>query len=716
MTVGIRTAAANFRARVPFGTTEALAGSPPAHPLASANHDNDHNFPEIDCVRQHIPSDVIAAAEKRAMDIGVGADRVLITSGTLDEESYLRTLAATLGVTFETLEDVPRAQCPIEDDRLIDSIAAGLLPLMIDGALQIVLAPRGTAARRIVRLVSDNPAWAERFRFTTSERLTHFVLRCAGTALTVRARDKLLQNAPQFSAAARYRGGGLAPVAVFVLAMLTVILTPAVSTLIVEIALAALFLAWLGLRLIGAIIERPSVSPLPRETDESLPVYTIIAALYREEASVPSLLQAIAQLDYPPEKLDVILAVEADDHQTREAIGKCQQQLPITVISVPATDPRTKPKALNAALPFARGTFTVIYDAEDRPEPDQLRRALQAFRAEGEGLGCVQARLSVDNTADSYLTRLFTAEYAAQFDVFLDCLVQLQLPLPLGGSSNHFHTAVLRQLGAWDPYNVTEDADLGMRLARFGYRAAMIDSTTYEEAPAHLGPWLRQRTRWFKGWMQTWMVHMRQPIRLMQELRPAGFLAFQLVVGGNVLAALVHPLFLFGLAYAVTRGIPPWMAADSIAVAALAVLYGVNALVGYLTSALLGFIGLRRRGLLSTAWILLLTPLNWLLLSVAAWRALYQLAAAPYRWEKTEHGLARSSRRAASEAHALVEIERHLRRLKQARDSDSRARPATTARAAAYRRRTGETVRRGGPAFFGGAGDFSLAAGSSGSE
>ncbi|MCK9913550.1 glycosyltransferase [Microbacteriaceae bacterium K1510] len=255
------------------------------------------------------------------------------------------------------------------------------------------------------------------------------------------------------------------------------------------------------------------------------------------------------------------------------------------------------------------------------------------------------------------LTRLFTAEYAAQFDVFLNGLSHLRLPLPLGGSSNHFYTDVLRKVGAWDPYNVTEDADLGMRLARLGYRTILINSTTYEEAPTRLDPWLRQRMRWFKGWMQTWCVHMRQPRQLLRDLGPAGFLAFQFAVGGNVLAALVHPLFLAGTAAFVTMGAA---ASESNAAAAtiLMALYAINILIGYFTSALLGWIGLRRRGLLATAWILLLTPLNWLLLSLAAWRALHQFAVSPYRWEKTEHGLARSSRRLDAIVRSLTEMDR----------------------------------------------------------
>ena len=346
--------------------------------------------------------------------------------------------------------------------------------------------------------------------------------------------------------------------------------------------------------------------------------------------------------DYPLEKLDIKLVVEADDKETRTAIAWLNRGPPFEIIVAPGFGPRTKPKALNAALPFARGTFTVVYDAEDCPESDQLRRALDTFHAADDDLACVQACLTIDNTADSWLAGLYTAEYAGQFDVFLPGLAALRMPLPLGGSSNHFRTATLRGIGAWDAYNVTEDADLGMRLARFGYRSSVIESTTYEEAPARFGAWLRQRTRWFKGWMQTWIVHMRQPAVLLRDLGLPAFLTFQLMVGGNVLAALVHPLFVAGFIYALVTGAPMW--SDGTSVAMTAGLYGFSLVIGYLTSAFLGCVGLFRRGLLSTSWVLLFTPVHWLLLSLAAWRALYQFVREPYRWEKTNHGLARTSR------------------------------------------------------------------------
>jgi hypothetical protein len=198
----------------------------------------------------------------------------------------------------------------------------------------------------------------------------------------------------------------------------------------------------------------------------------------------------------------------------------------------------------------------------------------------------------------------------------------------------------LRVIGAWDPYNVTEDADLGMRLARFGYRSTVIASTTYEEALADWRRWLRQRTRWFKGWMQTWLVHMQTPVALLRELGIGGFLIFQLLVGGSVLAALIFPACAALIAWRVIAGEP---VVDT-GVGGLHVL----ALIGGLAaSGLCALIGLARRGLLSNAWVIPLMPLHWMLLSVAAVRALLQLWRDPYRWEKTEHGLARSSRLAS---------------------------------------------------------------------
>jgi cellulose synthase/poly-beta-1,6-N-acetylglucosamine synthase-like glycosyltransferase len=391
------------------------------------------------------------------------------------------------------------------------------------------------------------------------------------------------------------------------------------------------------------LIGRDTPAHAARVSDDRLPIYTIICALYHEAPVVEDLVASIRALDYPREKLDVKFVLEPDDKETWRALSELDLGHPFEILTAPEVGPRTKPKALNAALPFARGSFTVIYDAEDRPGPDQLRHALAAFTAGGDRLACVQARLTIDNTADGWLARMFTAEYAGQFDAFLPGLAALGLPIPLGGTSNHFRTAVLREIGGWDPYNVTEDADLGIRLCRFGYGTAMVASSTYEEAPAYIKPWLKQRTRWFKGWMQTWLVHMRRPRQLVRDLGSAGAVTIQLVVGGNVLAALAHPIFLAVIAYALLTH-PALLSAEGISADAL--LFAATFASGYVASIVPSVIGLSRRGLLRSSWVLALVPIHWVLLSLAAWRALFQLIRDPHRWEKTEHGLARNSRMA----------------------------------------------------------------------
>ena len=609
-------------------------------------------------MRGKLPAHVLEAAETRAERLGTGADRVLIASGRISEEDYVRSLAAHLGVSFVPLDGTPRSDCLLSNDEMIANASAGLLMLVSAERPVIVVAPRHLGARQLTRMLMKRPSLASGLRFTTSERINRFIMRCAGAALARGAADDLNLKNPNLSAAGLPRPHYL--IAFFSSAVACLFaLAPDVAFTFAELVLGSLSLGWLALRLAGIVLRRRAAKPLPRMRDADLPVYTVIAALYHEAASVDGLLHALAALDYPREKLDVILAVEAGDKETRAAIDARTTTLPVTVIPVPAGTPQTKPRALNAALPFAQGAFTCVFDAEDRPDPDQLRRAIDAFSTGGERLACVQARLTIDNTDDGWLAGFFTAEYAGHFDVFLDGMSRLRLPIPLGGSSNHFRTTILHKVGGWDAYNVTEDADLGLRLARLGYRTRMIDSSTHEEAPAELSAWLKQRTRWLKGWMQTWAVHMRSPRVLWRDLGSRGFFAVQLVIGGNVIAALVHPLFLIGIAIAVASGYGLSAGGGSV----LIWLYLINLLAGYLGSGALGFFGLLRRGLPRTAWVLALTPVHWLLLSAAAWRALWQLIFAPHLWEKTEHGLARSSRRNERTTAALLALKAELSRL-----------------------------------------------------
>jgi cellulose synthase/poly-beta-1,6-N-acetylglucosamine synthase-like glycosyltransferase len=647
--------ALGLRQRAAIGRLEEILRAHGPRPHRAAGRDNVfHLCPELDCVRGKLDADTANALARRAMAIGLGADRVLIASGIMDEESYVCAFARSLALPFESLgENITRVQCPLSDDELIGACAAGLLPLRIQGELTFVVAPRGTTARRMAFQRGPDPRLPGRIRLTTAARLDQFVLRHAAQTLGERAANKLRNEMPDLSAGPAQRWRTLIPafvVAPFVIGAF--IAEPGPITLGCQIVLALIFLGWVLLRIAGALIHPRSNSRHARVPDTDLPIYTIMVALYREVAAVDGLVAALNAIDYPMEKLDIKLIVEPDDAETREALDRLNLAPPFDVVVAPRNQPRTKPKALNAALPLARGTFTVIFDAEDRPEPAQLRSALGMFQRGGDRLACVQATLAIDNVATNWITAMFAAEYAGLFDVFLPALSALRMPLPLGGSSNHFRTETLRAVGAWDPYNVTEDADLGLRLARFGYRSTVMKSTTYEEAPARVVAWVKQRTRWFKGWMQTWLVHMRHPLQFRREVGTAAFVLVQLMVGGNVLAALVHPLLLLWVASGLLRQGPIW------GITGEGALFAVAIVAGYCASALLCLVGMARRGLLAHVAVLMWIPVHWLLLSLAAWRALYQLARDPYRWEKTDHVLARTARVRRPADDIIAEISR----------------------------------------------------------
>ncbi len=376
----------------------------------------------------------------------------------------------------------------------------------------------------------------------------------------------------------------------------------------------------------------------------SLPRYSLLVPLFQEAGVLRGLVHALTALDYPASHLQILLILEEADLETQAAVLALRLPSHFRVVVVPDKAPRTKPKALNYALQFADGDFVVVYDAEDRPERDQLRRALEAF-AQGPGrLGCVQARLNIYNPNASWFSRQFTIEYSALFDAILPAVARLRLPVPLGGTSNHFRREALLHSGGWDPFNVTEDADLGFRLARHGWSTEILPSTTWEEAPIRLRQWHRQRSRWLRGWMQTYLVHMRQPLRLTADLGLRGVLGIHVLMGALVLSALVHPLFYVLLAYhAWTSQMLAW--SDTPAGQTLWVIAWINLTAGYLVSIAVGAVSVCHRGRPRLALSALMMPFTWLLVSAAAYRALYQLATDPYRWDKTEHGVAPRAKR-----------------------------------------------------------------------
>jgi cellulose synthase/poly-beta-1,6-N-acetylglucosamine synthase-like glycosyltransferase len=411
---------------------------------------------------------------------------------------------------------------------------------------------------------------------------------------------------------------------------------PWAAGLFIHLIFSLFFLACVGLRFITAASARkPTVAPLERYEPAELPVYSVLVALYREADIVPDLLVALGQLVWPRAKLEIKLVCEADDEATLAALRAHELQPFVEIVEVPTAIPRTKPKALSYALPMVSGELVVLYDAEDRPHPLQLIEAWQRFRKGDARLACLQAPLVVTNFRRGAIARMFAFEYAALFRGLLPWLARRGLFIPLGGTSTHFRREALDAVGAWDPFNVTEDADLGLRLARHGYRVGMITRPTYEEAPEKLGNWLPQRTRWLKGWMQTWLVHMRSPADLWRDLGPASFAMAQIMCAGMVVSSIAHAVFLGSLGYVFL--VFAWHETIGPLQSAILGVDAANIVLGYLTFLVLG-----RRTLLAkermTFWkTILLTPVYWLLISFAAWRALWKLYREPHHWEKTHH-------------------------------------------------------------------------------
>ncbi|HWJ82285.1 MAG TPA: glycosyltransferase [Nocardioides sp.] len=392
--------------------------------------------------------------------------------------------------------------------------------------------------------------------------------------------------------------------------------------------------------------RRGLVPPDPMTAaDDELPVYTILVPVFREANIIERLLANLDALDYPHSRLDVLLLMEENDPETVAKAKAVEPPEWVRLVVVPPGEPQTKPRACNYGLVFARGELVVIYDAEDRPEPLQLRKAVAAFwqdRFEHEHLGstrpplaCVQAGLHYYNADYNVLTRMFAVEYAHWFESMLPGLEGTGIPLPLGGTSNHFDTRILRELGAWDPYNVTEDADLGMRAAVLGYRVDVLASTTGEEACSSVPAWIKQRTRWIKGYMITAAVNLRHPVRFLRHAGVLGMVGMIGLILGTPLSFLSYPLVLgftvvtyVGVQF-IGLNLPVWVLASG----QFTMIFGNTLMI-----VVSGLAATRRYG-----WRIgifaLLNPVYWCLHAFAAWRALFQTILVPHRWEKTPHGL-----------------------------------------------------------------------------
>lgn len=440
------------------------------------------------------------------------------------------------------------------------------------------------------------------------------------------------------------------PQLIFIFALLVIVamgmtLSFTTTSIIINVIISMFFLVAIVFKLFLALVgsrfelhQAVTKDELREVIDDDLPIYTILLPVYKEDKLIKKLIWNLQSLDYPREKLDIKLVIEEDDDKTLNAVRNLEFPAIFEVIVVPFHMPKTKPKACNYALHFSRGEILTIYDAEDIPDTDQLKKVYTLFSKLPDNYICVQCALNYFNRNENFLTRMFTLEYSYWFDYMLPGLDTLDIPIPLGGTSNHFKMDALVDLGAWDPFNVTEDADLGVRAYAKGYKVAIVNSTTYEEANNEPFNWIRQRSRWIKGYMQTYLIHMRDPIKLWKKIGWRGFMGFGFFIGATPITFLLYPLLLgIFLAYvifdlsSIRLLFPDWVLFMSI----------FNLMVGNILMIYINMMAVFKRRFYELILFAIANPIYWLMHSVAAYKGLYQLIVKPFYWEKTNHGLSK---------------------------------------------------------------------------
>ncbi|AXS39626.1 glycosyltransferase family 2 protein [Breoghania sp. L-A4] len=578
----------------------------------------------------------------RATDVAARSGRapgeVLLAERCLAAETYYRWLAEELRVRYVEISDL------VPDPR-----GKGYLPNVEEGRLAVLavehagpeihaaLAPGPACVAEVIVYVARHPQVRSRVSVTTPQALES-VRVCQGAVQALQAERPLASAAFLFTRAQKLAIGGAAAGAGCI-----GWLDAAAGLNALSVASGSLFIAAGAARTIAAAAApRPaSRLPLPRQPSSALPRYSVLVPLYREEAVIGDLVQVLRRLDYPAERLQIVMIVEADDFGTHAALHAAGLRPPFEVCVVPPFGPRTKPKALAHALTCAHGDLITVYDAEDRPEPDQLRKAAATFAAAPSDLGCLQARLAVDHADESFFTRHFALEYALQFDVLLPWMAALHLPVRLGGTSNHVRADALRACGGWDPYNVTEDLDLGIRLIRSGWRVGFLDSTTWEEAPLDLRAWCHQRIRWHKGWLQTWVVHMRQPVHFIKNAGAVNAVVIAGIFAGTLLTLAAHPTFL--MLVGLYAGDGAWRPSSDGIIGDLVLGIGLTCIVLGYGGFYLAIRRAARERALRFGWREMAgLPFYWLLMSAALAIAAAELVIRPCHWRKTTHGVAKT--------------------------------------------------------------------------
>jgi cellulose synthase/poly-beta-1,6-N-acetylglucosamine synthase-like glycosyltransferase len=587
-----------------------------------------------------VPGERLVAEMIRATASGSDLIDLGFAEGWLREEVVLRELAARIDAQ---LVDVPPP--PLPDLDLGECVALRSYRAEWPRSRKVgrILAPNGNQIRALLegRLVIPNGL----VLLTTHEALLNRLMEAKARDIVRNAQSTLpaiLSTGPARAIRPERMRMIVSAVLVFLFVLAGILAAaPQMLLTIIPLTLGPIYTIAATITFIAAFASGRRDPPAPALPESALPTYTLLVPLYREARVVPQLIERLGRLDYPRDRLEIFLLAEADDRETIKALAEVQRSHPgaFRVLTIPDGQPRTKPRALNAALPFARGELLVVYDAEDAPEPDQLRLAAAAFAISPDRRVCLQARLAIANAHDGVLPWRFAIDYAALFDVIKAGMAKLGWPVPLGGSSNHFKLEALRRVGAWDAWNVTEDADLGVRLARLGYEIGDLESTTWEEAPPAIAPWMSQRTRWMKGWMQTLIVHAREPRRVMRELGLRRSAAIGFTTIAVIFGALFLPLVSAALVTRLVLDIPIFSGPLTLQVADTVLVASMSAALGAETIPAL--IALFRRRSSKLAPLILFAPVTHLMISAAAWRAAFQLATRPYHWDKTPHGLMR---------------------------------------------------------------------------
>lgn len=588
---------------------------------------------------------ILTAAQVHATAYGCSIEQLLINTGALSEEELYQHIALRLGIPF-----IP---FPVLLDQSIaphDAMAAGLAPIRLPKHLHpadqpaFIYAPQGSRLDWLITHGAHHlKSSGARIGITTPSAFQASIRASIGRRIARDATERLPKSRAQSTAASLPTEFWILILVVFSgLLVMSAIVTPLIWSCLLAIMSCFPIIPGVILKMTALKAAKKVPLQIPILAHGDLPVYSVLVPIYREAGILDQLIGALISLDYPHEKLDIKLLLETDDVETLTALEAYALPPYFDIVVCPRGQPRTKPRALSIGLAYATGDLIVVYDAEDIPERDQLKKAASRFAHADSKLACLQARLTIDNLNDSWLTHQFALEYAGLFDVMLDGLAQLHKPIPLGGTSNHFRRAALESVGGWDPWNVTEDADLGLRLYRSGYRVETLRSTTHEEAPVTMKAWLNQRTRWLKGWMQTSAIHLRSHGPDSDRMNWNQRYALALTASFSPICILFHPLLVFASTFALNRNDNEH--SFSVTSVLFTVIFISTFLLSLIFDMMIAIRGARARGIKTKAAHLFgLIPYS-ILKTIAAWRAVFELIHAPYHWRKTSHGQAKSSR------------------------------------------------------------------------